>query len=101
MKAASGQRIRIMDITRSKCCHRLSFVNLASCPHCGKAFSPGMLQSQARAEHKAFNKQVYAVFLAAFVVLAVVSIFLLAQQQTKPPAASHLERVLSDYDEIA
>ena len=89
-----------MDITRSVCCHRLSFVDLVSCPHCGKAFSAGMLQSQARAEDKAFNKKVYALFLAVFVVLAVVSIFILSQHVTSPPAASRIEHVWNDYHEI-
>ena len=89
-----------MDITRSMCCHRLSFVNLVSCPHCGKAFSPGTLKSQALAEDKSFNKKVYALFVAAFVVLAAVSIFVLSQRPSKPVAASHLEHVLNDYDEI-
>ena len=84
-----------MDITRSMCCHRLSFVNLVSCPHCGKTFSPGTLQSQARAEDKAFNKKVYALFLAVFVVLAVWSIFIFSRQ----PAARHLEHALNNYDE--
>ena len=89
-----------MDITRSVCCHRLSFVNLASCPHCGKAFSAGTLQSQARAEDKAFNNKVYVLFLAVFVALTVVSIFILSQQPTRPPATSHLEHALNDYGEI-
>ena len=82
-----------MDITRSNCCHRLSFVNLASCPHCGKACSPGTLQSQARAEDKTFNKKVYALFLAVFVTLALASIFILSQYPTNAPAASHIEHV--------
>lgn len=89
-----------MDINRSTCCHRLSFVNLVSCPHCGKAFLSGTLKSQALAEDKLFNKKVYALFLAVFVFLAVASIFILSQQSAKPPAASHLEHLLNDYDAI-
>ena len=89
-----------MDITRSTCCHRLSFVNLVLCPHCGKTFLPGLLKSKALAEDKAFNKKLNALFLSVFVALALVSVFLLLQHPAKSPAVSHLEQVLHDYDEI-
>lgn len=82
-----------MDITRSACCRRLSFVNLASCPHCGKAFPPATLKAKGLAEDKAFNRKVRALFLAVFVVWAVVSIFILAQHVSKQPAANKLEHL--------
>jgi hypothetical protein len=84
-----------MDITKSTCCRRLSFVNAVSCPHCGQAFPPGTLKAKALAEDKAFNKKVYVLFLAALVALAAVSIFILSQHPSKPPAAGHLEHVPS------
>ena len=82
-----------MDITKSTCCRRLSFVNAVSCPHCGEAFQPGTLRAKALAEDKAFNRKVYALFLAAFVVLAAVSIFILSQHPSKPTDAGHLQYV--------
>lgn len=90
-----------MDMTKSTCCHRLSFVNLASCPHCGKGFSPGELKSKARAEDKAFDKKIYALFLAVFIVLAVVSIVILSQHASNLPAASHTSNRLNHYDDLA
>lgn len=83
-----------MDITRSKCCRRLTFVNVASCPHCGKAFSPGTLQSKALAEDKEFNKKINALFLAVLVALAAMSIFIFSQYPAKPTAASYPDHVL-------
>jgi hypothetical protein len=82
-----------MDITRSACCHRLSFVNLVSCPHCGKAFTPGTLKARALAENKAFSKKIYALFLVAFIALAAVSIFIVSQHPSSSPAVSHLEPI--------
>jgi len=82
-----------MDITKSTCCHRLSFVNAVSCPHCGEAFPTGALKSKALAEDKAFNRKVYVLFLAAFVVLAAVSIFILSQHPSKPTDDGHLQYV--------
>jgi hypothetical protein len=67
-----------MDITKSTCSSRLSFVNAVSCPHCGKAFPPGKLKAKAVAEDKAFNRKVYGLFFASFVALPV-SIFILSQ----------------------
>jgi hypothetical protein len=58
-----------MDITKSTCCRRLSFINLVSCPDWGNALPPGTLKAQALAEDKAFNRKGYALFLAAFLVL--------------------------------
>ena len=58
-----------MDITKSNCCRRLAFVNLVSCPHCGKCFQPGSLAAKAVAETRAFNRKAYVIFLAAFLTL--------------------------------
>jgi len=58
-----------MDITKSTCCRRLSFINLASCPHCGNALPAGTLKAKALLEDKAFNRKGYALCLAAFLVL--------------------------------
>ena len=82
-----------MDITRSTCCRRLSFVNRASCPHCGQAFLPGTLQARAVAEDRAFNQKVYGLFLVVFIALAAVSVFILLQHPAKSPAVSHLEHI--------
>lgn len=68
-----------MDITKSTCCNRLSFVNAILCPHCGKAFQPGTLKAKAVAEDKAFNRKAYGLLFAAFVALVAVSIFILSQ----------------------
>jgi len=58
-----------MDITKSTCCRRLSFINLVSCPHCGNALPPGALKAKALAEDRAFNRKGYVLFLAAFLIL--------------------------------
>ena len=64
-----------MDLTKSLCCHRLCFTNTASCPHCGEPFQPGALKAKAFAEDKAFEMKAHALFLAAFLVLPVVMLF--------------------------
>jgi hypothetical protein len=58
-----------MEITKSLCCHRLCLTNTLSCPHCGKAFQPGSLAAKAIAENTAFTRRIYAIFLAAFLIL--------------------------------
>ena len=83
-----------MDITKSTCCRRLTFVNVASCPHCGNAFPAGALQDKAIAEVKAFNRNINALFLAVLVALAAVSIFIFWQRPSKPLAVSHADHVL-------
>jgi hypothetical protein len=65
-----------MDITKSSCCHRLSFTNAASCPHCGRAFQPGTLAAKAVAEDKAFDRKANVLFLVAFLALPVLLLFL-------------------------
>jgi hypothetical protein len=82
-----------MDIIKSTCCRRLSFVNALSCPHCGEAFPTGALKAKALAEDKAFNRRVYVLFLAAFLALAAVSILILSQRPAKPAPESHLQYV--------
>jgi len=69
-----------MSLTRSLCCHRLSFTDTAFCPGCGKTFQPGELQAQAVAEEKAFSMKANALFLGLFLTLLVVLI--LVQLQT-------------------
>ena len=61
-----------MDLTKSLCCRRLSFINTSSCPHCGKAFQPGALKTKAVAEGKAFEMKARLLFLAAFLALPAV-----------------------------
>ncbi|HET6891467.1 MAG TPA: hypothetical protein VFH31_10225 [Pyrinomonadaceae bacterium] len=68
-----------MSLTRSLCCHRLSFTDTAFCPSCGKTFQPGVLQAQAVAEEKAFSMKAYAIFLGAFLTLLWMLIFVLFQ----------------------
>ena len=68
-----------MDITKSTCCNRLTFINVILCPHCGKAFQSETLKGKAVAEDKAFNRKTYGLFLAAFVALVAVSTFILSQ----------------------
>ena len=58
-----------MDITKSTCCRRRSFINLVSCPHRGNAFPAGTRKAKAFAEDKAFNRKGYALFLAALLIL--------------------------------
>ena len=58
-----------MGLTRSLCCHRLSFTDAAFCPSCGKTFQPGALQAKAIAEEKAFSMKANALFLGAFLTL--------------------------------
>jgi len=65
-----------MGITRSPCCRRLCFTNTASCPHCGKAFQPGVLKAKAVAEDKAFDKRSHILFLVMFLVLPTVLLFI-------------------------
>ena len=64
-----------MDLTKSLCCRRLCFTNVASCPHCGEAFQPGALKAKAVGEDKAFDRKAHALFLAAFLALPAVLIF--------------------------
>ena len=68
-----------MSLTRSLCCHRLSFTDTAFCPSCGKTFQPGELQEQAVAEEQAFSMRAYAIFLGAFLTLLWMLIFVLFQ----------------------
>jgi hypothetical protein len=63
-----------MELTKSLCCHRFCFTNAASCPHCGKAFQPVALKA-AVAEDKAFDKSARALFLAAFIAVPAVLLF--------------------------
>jgi len=58
-----------MDLTKSLCCRRLSFISTSSCPHCGEPFQPGALKAKAAAEDKAFQMKARVLFLAAFLVL--------------------------------
>jgi hypothetical protein len=64
-----------MNITKSLCCHRLCFTNTASCPHCGESFQPGALKAKAVAEDKAFEMKAHALFLAAFLALPALLLF--------------------------
>lgn len=68
-----------MDLTKSLCCHRLCFTNTACCPHCGEPFQPGALKAKAVAEDKAFVRRVHTLFLAAFLALPVVLLFVQLQ----------------------
>ena len=58
-----------MSLTRSPCCHRLSFTDTAFCPSCGKTFQRGELQAQAVAEEKAFSMKANALFLGLLLTL--------------------------------
>lgn len=68
-----------MGLTRSLCCHRLSFTDATFCPSCGKTFQPGDLQAQAVAEEKAFAVKAYSMFVGAFLILLWMLIFVLFQ----------------------
>ena len=72
-----------MSLTRSPCCHRLSFTDTAFCPSCGKTFQRGELQAQAVAEERAFSMKAYALFLGAFLTLLWMFIFVLFQAYMK------------------
>ena len=61
-----------MNITKSLCCRRLSFINATSCPHCGVAFQDGSLRSKAVAEDKAFDRKARVLFIIAFLAVPVV-----------------------------
>ena len=65
-----------MNLTKSLCCRRLSFTNAGSCPHCGKTFQPGTLETKAAAEDKAFERKARVLFIIAFVALPAVLFFL-------------------------
>jgi hypothetical protein len=58
-----------MSLTRSLCCHRLSFTDTACCPTCGKTFQPGALHAKAVAEARAFSIKAHAIFLGIIVTL--------------------------------
>lgn len=58
-----------MNLTKSLCCRRLCFTNVATCPHCGKPFQSGTLKAKASAEDSAFDKKSHALFLAALIVV--------------------------------
>ena len=64
-----------MNLTKSLCCHRLCFTNLASCPHCGRPFQSGTLRAKAVAEEKAFDTKANVLFLAALVVVPALLLF--------------------------
>jgi rRNA maturation protein Rpf1 len=68
-----------MNITKSLCCRRLSFINATSCPHCGAAFQTGSLKSKAVAEDKAFDRKARVLFIIAF--LAVPAVLFVLQIQ--------------------
>ena len=76
-----------MSLTRSLCCHRLSFTDTAFCPSCGKTFQPGELQAQAVAEEKAFSMKAYVIFLVAFLTLLWLLVFV--QVQAYPNGAGN------------
>ena len=58
-----------MNLTKSLCCRRLCFTNVATCPHCGKPFQSGTLKAKAIAEDSAFDRKSQALFLTALIVL--------------------------------
>ena len=73
-----------MDITKSTCCRRLSFVNLVSYPHCGKSFQPGSLAAKAVAENRVFNRKAYVIFLAALLTLPLALFFIQGYLHVSP-----------------
>ena len=64
-----------MSLTRSPCCHHLSFSDAAMCPWCGQAFESGALERVAIAGEKAFKRHAYAIFLSMFVGWLAVLLF--------------------------
>ncbi len=66
-----------MSLTHCPGCHRLTFINAASCPSCGVAFQPGALLAMARTEDRAFRRKGGALLLAPLLLILAVSLFML------------------------
>ena len=64
-----------MSLTRSPCCHHLSFNDTEVCPWCGQAFEAGALGRIAIAGEKAFNRNAYAIFFSVFLGSLAVLLF--------------------------
>ena len=67
-----------MSLTHCPDCHRLCFINSASCPSCAASSRPGVLSAAAAAEEKSFMRKGGIMFLVPIVsALALLAVMLM------------------------
>jgi hypothetical protein len=64
-----------MNLTQCPNCRHRCFTDAASCPNCYQTFQPGLLQTHAVAEEKAFSAKTNALFLGLFLIWLAVLMF--------------------------